>query len=91
MKTEKIVITISNDGLPIPEERLEEVQQSLAKDAAAHKGIGLSSIRHRLMLLYGDDAGLTITSSREPEKTIVTIHYPYQKGENNVSCNHSGR
>ena len=91
VKTEKIVITISNDGLPIPEERLEEVQQSLAKDAAAHKGIGLSSIRRRLMLLYGDDAGLTITSSREPEKTIVTIHYPYQKGENNVSCNHSGR
>lgn len=87
----KIMITISNDGLPIPEERLEEVRQSLAKDAAAHKGIGLNSIRRRLMLLYGDDAGLTITSSREPEKTIVTIHYPYQKGGNNVSCNNSGR
>ena len=91
VKAGKVSITISNDGLPIPEERLEEVQRSLAKNAAAHKGIGLSSIRRRLMLLYGDDADLTITSSREPEKTIVTIHYPYQKGGNNVSRNHSRR
>lgn len=80
-REENIVITITNDGIPIPEEQLEEVNQTLSKTAAAHKGLGLSSICQRLMLLYGDAAGLTITSSKEMEKTVVTIHYPWQKGE----------
>lgn len=88
---ENIVITISNDGLPISEERLEEVRQSLAKATAAHKGIGLSSVRRRLILLYGENAGLTITSSRRPEKTIVTIYYPRQKGGYDVPGDHCGR
>lgn len=79
-----ILITISNDGLPIPEERLKEVTRSLFKDKAAHKGLGLSSIQQRLKLLYGDEAGLMITSSQSPEKTIVSIHYPRKKGEQNV-------
>lgn len=86
-----VIVTISNDGLPIPEDRLAQVRESLAMDAAAHKGIGLNSIRHRLALLYGDRAGLSITSSSEPEKTIVTIYYPYQEGGQDVQGDHCGR
>lgn len=81
---EEVEITISNDGLPIPAERLAEVNQSLPKEAAAHKGLGISSIRRRLELLYGDRAELVITSSDNPEKTTVTIRYPLQKGEIHV-------
>ena len=79
-----VLITISNDGLPIPEERLKEVTRSLFRDKAVHKGLGLSSIQQRLKLLYGDAAGLMITSSQSPEKTIVSIHYPRRKGDQNV-------
>ena len=82
-REQEIVITVTNDGIPIPAEQLEKVNQRLSK-AAAHKGLGLSSICQRLSLLYGEAAGLTITSSGETEKTVVTIHYPLQKGEQDV-------
>ncbi len=83
-----VVITVSNDGLPIPEERLAEVRGSLSKEQSAHKGIGLGSIRQRLRLLYGDQGDLVIVSTKEPERTIVTIRYP-RKGEYHVSGDHS--
>ena len=82
-REETVVITIINDGIPIPEKQLEEVKQTLSK-AAAHKGLGLSSICQRLKLLYGEAAGLTITSGGEMERTVVTIHYPVQKGTKDV-------
>ena len=77
-------IQVSNDGLPISQDRLSEVNDSLSNESSAHKGLGLSSIRRRLKLLYGDQADLTITSTQVPEKTTVTILFPFQKGEN--SC-----
>ena len=81
---EDVVITVSNDGLPISAERLAEVTTSLYKETAAHKGLGLSSIRRRLQLLYGDRADLSIFSDPELGKTIVTIRYPKEKGEQHV-------
>ena len=81
---EDMVITVSNDGLPIPAERLAEVTTSLHKETAAHKGLGLSSIRRRLQLLYGDRADLSISSDPEQGKTMVTIRYPKEKGEQHV-------
>lgn len=74
-EADKMIITVSNDGLPIPAERLAEVTSTLNHHATAHKGLGLSSIHHRLQLLYGAEAGLTITSDTQNEKTVVTIHY----------------
>ena len=81
---EDVVITVSNDGLPISAERLAEVTTSLHKETAAHKGLGLSSIRRRLQLLYGDRADLSISSDPEQGKTMVTIRYPKEKGEQHV-------
>lgn len=79
-----LVIEVSNDGLPIPPHQLEQVTLSLQKTATAHKGLGLSSIRRRLQLLFGDAAGLTIESDTAACKTKVTIHYPVNEEENHV-------
>ena len=69
---EGIVITVENDGLPISAARLDEVNSGLSQ---AHKGLGLNSIHQRLQLLYGEGAGLTITSDEESMKTVVEIRY----------------
>lgn len=76
-----VTVTVSNDGLPIAADRLAEVNSSLNQ---AHKGLGLSSIHQRLQLLYGRQAGLTITSDEKLGKTVVRIRYRVKEGSDNV-------
>lgn len=76
-----VTVTVSNDGLPIAADRLAEVNSSLNQ---AHKGLGLSSIHQRLRLLYGRQAGLTITSDEKLGKTVVRIRYRVKEGSDNV-------
>lgn len=76
-----IVITVENDGLPISADRLTEVNSTLSQ---AHKGLGLSSIHQRLQLLYGENAGLTITSDEESMKTVVQIRYGTKEKKDHV-------
>ena len=49
---------------------------ALAKAATAGTGIGLSNIRERLALLYGNKASLSITETAGGG-TTVTITVPY--------------
>lgn len=76
-----MLITVENDGLPISPERLAEVNSALGQ---AHKGLGLSSIHQRLQLLYGEEAGLSITSDEKLMKTVVQIRYGMKERSDHV-------
>lgn len=76
-----IIVTVENDGLPITVDRLAQVNSTLSQ---AHKGLGLSSIHQRLQLLYGSDAGLTITSDESQMKTVVQIRYAMKERNDHV-------
>ena len=78
---DEVVIMVENDGLPITADRLAQVNSTLGQ---AHKGLGLSSIHQRLQLLYGTDAGLTITSDENLMKTVVQIRYGMKERNDHV-------
>lgn len=73
-----LVITISNDGEPIPSEDLLSIRERLALPAMDTAGtgnrIGLVNVNARLKLSFGEDYGLKIESSES--MTSVTIRIP---------------
>jgi LytS/YehU family sensor histidine kinase len=59
-----LAVTIADTGL------------GFGQAETAGTGIGLSNIRERLKLLYGDRAGVTVADN-SPSGTIVTLTVPY--------------
>lgn len=75
-----IVLSVEDDGLGIPPEKLQKLQEMLRDDSnimvkKSRYGIGLRNTNRRIKLLYGSDYGLTIESEVE-ERTCVTITFP---------------
>lgn len=75
-----IVLSVEDDGLGIPPEKLKKLQEMLRDDSnimvkKSRYGIGLRNTNRRIKLLYGSDYGLTIESEVE-ERTCVTITFP---------------
>ena len=69
----KLAVTVADTGL------------GFGKAATAGTGIGLSNIRERLQLLYGNKASMVVAEN-PPGGTLVTLTVPYQaqtrEGEN---------
>lgn len=75
-----IVLSVEDDGLGIPPEKLKKLQEMLRDDSnimvkKSRYGIGLRNTNRRIKLLYGSNYGLTIESEVE-ERTCVTITFP---------------
>lgn len=75
-----IVLSVEDDGLGIPPEKLKKLQEMLRDDSnimvkKSRYGIGLRNTNRRIKLLYGSDYGLAIESKVE-ERTCVTITFP---------------
>ena len=75
-----IVLSVEDDGLGIPPEKLKKLQEMLRDDSnimvkKSRYGIGLRNTNRRIKLLYGSDYGLAIESEME-ERTCVTITFP---------------
>ena len=70
-----VAITITDNGTGIPPEKLKELQTSIYSGSVDGRSFGLPNIHHRIILLYGMNYGLTITS-REKEFTAVTVTLP---------------
>ena len=75
-----IVLSVEDDGLGSPPEKLKKLQEMLRDDSnimvkKSRYGIGLRNTNRRIKLLYGSDYGLTIESEVE-ERTCVTITFP---------------
>ncbi|MMZ59619.1 Sensor histidine kinase YpdA [compost metagenome] len=69
------VITAEDNGPGIPPARMEEVLASFRKEWEEQEGenIGLKNLNTRLVLLYGEEAGLKIESGEEGTKMIMLI------------------
>lgn len=72
-----LLLTIRDNGLGIPPERLAEIQQRLNSDEslAGDAHIGLQNVQHRLQHLFGEGHGLEVTSEAGAW-TIVTMSIP---------------
>ncbi len=71
--TEKIIITIQDDGLGMSEEKVA----SLLSDNMVTRGVGLNNINQRLRKLYG--AQLSIKSELN-KGTLIKMEIPYKGG-----------
>lgn len=77
-----VEIIISDNGLGMSKERLDQVQRSLQGESLpGKKRVGLRNIHERIKLYYGERYGINIQSI-ENEGTTVTIVLPrMQEGE----------
>ena len=75
---EDIVLTVTDDGAGMTEERLIQIRQSL--ESKERVGFGLTTVHERLQLFFGDRYGLSV-ESREGEGTTVTARIPASKEE----------
>lgn len=78
---DSIMISVEDNGKGIPPDKLSALKKSIGQNITSQKSIGLPSIHHRIVLLYGKDYGLSI-ASQEGIGTAVTIKLP--KGGNEI-------
>jgi two-component system sensor histidine kinase YesM len=69
-----IVLTVSDDGIGIPEEKLSRLQKGEI-GAGSENGYGLANINRRIRLQYGEEFGLEF-SSQYGEGTSVRVRIP---------------
>ncbi len=75
---ERIILSVSDDGIGISAERLAHLRRSMESDERV--GFGVSAVNQRLRLFFGEEYGLTF-DSEEGAGTTVTVRIPYQEKE----------
>ena len=75
---DKIELIVKDNGAGMSEERLEQMRQAIEKGEKI--GFGLRTVHERMQLLFGEEYGLTI-SSTEGVGTTITAVIPKQKYE----------
>jgi Predicted signal transduction protein with a C-terminal ATPase domain len=66
-----ILLTVSDNGIGIPPERLKEIQQSL--NEGERIGFGLSAVHERVQLYCGEGYGIQISSEFEKGTTVQVL------------------
>ncbi|UUZ87013.1 hypothetical protein LJK88_36540 [Paenibacillus sp. P26] len=64
VESNRVVISVEDTGRGIPEDKIREIETALQdaeEDAEGHR-IGLRNVHQRLVLTYGDGAGLKLES-----------------------------
>lgn len=80
-----IFIEVTDNGMGMPEDVLENLLKEKSKTRGRGSGIGLWNVNQRIQLYFKGDYGLSLTSELD-EGTTVTIHLPkisyadYKKG-----------
>lgn len=69
---QELYITVSDDGVGIPPERMSEI---LKPGVGSGNGVGMANVHERLIIMYGEEYGLRIESEVNKE-TSVTMHLP---------------
>lgn len=75
---ECVMLEVSDNGIGMTKERLEELQNSI--DNSEKIGFGFSAVNQRLQLQFGKEYGMKVAST-EGEGTTVTIRILYREKE----------
>ena len=77
-------LTVSDNGIGMTGEQLEQLRQNLVSEEPSAGGVGLQNLYRRLKLLYGEDARLNI-DAKELQGTTVSFIIPLEREEEHVS------
>lgn len=83
METEFLVLSVKDNGVGIPEEKLTEIRKQLNNPSEKESktgGIALNNIALRMKILYGEDGKMEINSA-PGAGTEVSLFFPKQQNE----------
>ncbi len=78
----RLMVTVSDSGLGMDEQRLNEIRQALSRDdvLGPERGYGLYNVDKRIKLYYGQEEGLDLISS-PGEGTRVSFSVPLRESK----------
>lgn len=92
VESDDFVVTVKDNGVGIPLERLQELEAKLAEQSQAHLserreregGIGLLNVHSRIQIVFGDKYGLSILNNESGIGARLVLRMPIKHGEMNV-------
>jgi two-component system sensor histidine kinase YesM len=81
---DEIEISIEDNGLGIDEERLEEIRRQLShggEDQGLGESMGMNNVNSRIKLIFGQEYGLFVTSSKDAGTIVKVVIPAIIKGE----------
>lgn len=79
-KNGKLFLTVKDRGCGLSQEQQEGLESGQIPSRSNHTGIGLSNVRERLQLIYGDESSFTMRNRRNGG-VKVTIEIPFAYSE----------
>jgi two-component system sensor histidine kinase YesM len=79
----RLVLEVRDNGYGIESDRLQEIREIMCSTDNRSRHIGLNNVHRRLVLLYGEEYGVSIDSELG-SGTNVSIVIPYEKGDAHV-------
>lgn len=83
-----IILSVFNTGLPVPRQRLLEINSLLSGDTpiesfqGRHNGMALYNIRERLIIFFHGQASIRLASSENGTAAIITIRKEAENASN---------
>jgi two-component system sensor histidine kinase YesM len=69
MQDDNLILVVTDDGIGMTQERIDEVRASLEEDT--REGFGLRTVHQRLQILFGREYGLAVESAPETGTQII--------------------
>ena len=79
-KNNKLFLTVKDRGCGLTPEQTEGLESGQIPSRSKHTGIGLSNVRERLQLIYGEESSITLRN-RKNGGVKVTIEIPFAYSE----------
>ena len=82
----EVYITVSDNGLGMTKERINQLLKGEIQSSKRGSGIGVSNVNERIKLYFGEGYGIQIESEPD-EGTKMIVHLPkviYEKEEKGV-------
>lgn len=72
-----VTFTIKDNGVGIPDDRIQEIMQQQTQTDSIHTGLGIMTVHQRIQHVYGTEYGISIEST-VGVGTKIYIRFPYQ-------------
>ena len=90
LKENFLVISVKDDGVGMPEEKLEKLKAGISGDDEQYDRIGMKNIQRRLELCFGAESHMEIESSMENGTEVILwiAQTKMREGVENGSCDY---
>lgn len=80
---QEVTFIIKDNGVGIPDERIQEIMKKQLKNDSVHTGLGIMTVHQRIQHIYGMEYGISI-ESKVGVGTKVYVRFPYVNYEGDI-------